>query len=96
ELRITKGDVAEDVEVHICAPPVFSFPRQETYTLPPEHRYPNYIGMIWALPRVIKGLSWSKTVTIKAPPTADTYNIVFYKFCRGFADEPVERQIIVQ
>lgn len=95
-LYISKGDFAEDVDIHICLPPGFGFPNLVTYTLGPEHDYPNYIGTTWEKPEVIKGEIYNKSINIKTPPTAGSYKIVFYKLCRGFAAEPVEQEIIVE
>jgi hypothetical protein len=94
-LNLTKGEFAEDVEIHVCLPPGFDFPNEQTYTLSSSHPYPNYIGMVWRKGRIIQ-LDYQRTITFKLPSTAGKYNIVFYKFCRGFVAEPVEREIIVE
>lgn len=96
ELRIRKGDFAEDTSVHIGASEGFDFPGQDTYTLPLDSKYPNYVCMIWEIGKLIKGLQRRKTVTIKSSPTAGSFNIVYWIFCKGFRTEPTELEIVVE
>jgi ABC-type multidrug transport system fused ATPase/permease subunit len=96
ELSLSKGDFAEDIDIHICLPPGFGFPNRDTYTLGIDHDYPDYIVTTWEIPKVIKGLAYPKAIDIKTPPTAGSYNIVFYKRCKGLAADPVEEEIIVE
>lgn len=97
ELRIHKGDFAEDVEVHIGVSQGFDFPGQHPYTLPSDHEYPNYICVRWKVGRVIAGLLPHTTITIKAPPTVGSFNMMYYIVCRGFrSTNPTELEIIVE
>jgi ABC-type multidrug transport system fused ATPase/permease subunit len=95
KLNLVKGDVAEDIEIHVCLPPGFNFLNEKTYTLSSKHVYPNYIGIRWLEGRIIQ-LDYQRTITFKSPSTTGSYNIVFFKFCRGFAAKPVEKEIIVE
>lgn len=95
-LSVSKGGFAEEIDIHIGLPPGFNFPKRKTYTLDSDHDYPNYLVTEWEIPKVLKGLSYSNVIDIKTPPTAGSYNIVFYKLCKGFAAEPVEKEIIVE
>jgi hypothetical protein len=97
ELFIHKGEFAEDVAVHICAPPGFSFPKEDTYTLDSDYDYPNYICLGWILTsRLIGGLQMARTITIKSPPSKGSFKIVYYIFCRGFRSKATEREVIVE
>lgn len=96
ELRMRKGNFAEDVSVHIIASPGFDFLGLKSYTLDSDHDYPNYIGIKWEVGKVVKGLVVRNTITIKSPLTAGSFDIVYYIFCRGCRAEPVEREIIVE
>ncbi len=96
-LSLGKGEFAEDVAVHICAPPGFDFPNQATYTLTPDHVYANYIARVWHLQKVFRALDYRVTITIKSPPIAGTFKMVYYIFCRGsWTYEGTELEIIVE
>ncbi len=96
-LDLAKGDFAEDVVVHIGVPPGFDFPGLDTYTLPPDHDYPNYIGTRWNQGKVMQGLAYQMKITIKSPSTAGSFNMIYYIFCRGsWTIKPTESEIIVE
>ncbi|MCJ7426353.1 MAG: hypothetical protein MUO17_04390 [Dehalococcoidales bacterium] len=95
-LDLVKGELAEYVDVHVCLPPGFGFPNEETSTLPSNHDYPNYIVMIWHEDRIIPPLYYWRNITFKSPSTKGSYSIIFYKFCRGFAASPEEGEVIVE
>jgi hypothetical protein len=98
ELSVRKGEFAEDIAVHICASPGFDFPKEDTYNLDPDDRYyPNYICLRWQpTGRLVKGLKMTTTKTIKSPPTAGSFKIVYYIFCMGYRSERTELDIIVE
>lgn len=96
-LDLAKGDFAEDVVVHIGVPPGFDFPGLDTYTLPPDHDYPNYICTRWNQGEVMPGLAYQMKITIKSPSTAGSFNMIYYIFCRGsWTIKPTELEIIVE
>jgi hypothetical protein len=96
-LEVYKGEFAEDIAVHICAPPGFGFPDRDTYTLPEDHDYPNYVGTIWYREKAMRGLRYQNTVTMKAPSKKGTFKIAYYIFCRGFwTATPTELDVIVE
>ena len=96
DLRIHKGDFAENVKVYISASPGLDFSGEDTSTMPSDSDYPNYIYMTWNVGEVIKGLVAHKTITIKSPPTAGSFNIIYWIFCKGFRTKPTELEIVVE
>ena len=96
-LEVYKGEFAEDIAIHICAPPGFDFPDQDKYVLTADHAYPNYVATIWRKDRAIRGLTHMNTVTMKAPSKKGTFKIAYYIFCRGFwTPTPTELEVIVE
>ncbi len=96
ELRMRRGEFAEDISVHICLSPGFDFLNQVTYTLD-SNDYPNYTCIRWELTgRLVRGLQANKTITVKSPPTKGSFKIVYYIFCMGYRSEPTELDIIVE
>lgn len=98
ELRMRKGEFAEDISVHVCLSPGFDFPNQDTYTLDSDvDRYPNYTCVRWKpTGKLVRGLQFNKTITVKSPPTKGSFKIVYYIFCMGYRSEPTELDIIVE
>ncbi len=97
DLSLLKGDCAENVAVHICAPPGFKFSVKNTYTLGSEHDCPNYECMVWDLKRmVIPGVSYTETAIFKTPSTKGNYKIRYWVFCKGLQAPPTELEVIVE
>jgi hypothetical protein len=96
-LEVYKGEFAEDIAVHICAPPGFDFPDRDKYVLPEDHDHPNYVGTIWYREKAMRGLRYHNTVTMKVPSKKGTFKIAYYIFCRGFwTVTPTELDVIVE
>ncbi len=96
ELRIHKGDFAENAKVYISASPGLDFPGEDTSTMASDFAYPNYIYMIWNVGEVIKGEVTHRTITIKSPPRVGSFNIVYWIFCKGFWTKPTQLEIVVE
>lgn len=96
-LDMLKGDSAEDINVHFAVPPSFVFPHEKnTVILTSDIGYPDYIDFLWKKDKIIQGLVYRKRVTIKTPPTAGKFNLVYWIFCRGFRTEATELEIVVK
>lgn len=94
-LSLTKGDLAEHITVHLLAPPGFGFPHSETYLLPPDHYYANYIGTRWQIETAVRGPTYTNTITIKAPSKVGSFRIVYYVCCKGYDSALTEVEFIV-
>lgn len=94
-LSLIKGDLAEHVSVHLLAPPGFGFPHSETYLLPPDHYYANYIGTQWQIETAVRGPTHEKTLSIKAPSKVGSFRIVYYLCCKGYESGLTEVELEV-
>ena len=86
-VRLKRGEIAENASVFLAAPEGFGFLGEGVNKLPKGHEYENYVCIRWDVGILISGIENHYTITIKSPPEAGNYNIIYYIHCRGFRTE---------
>ncbi len=97
-LYLTRGDVADDADVMLYAPPGFSFPDRSSITQEADHPIaPEFVSacVYYGAP-IIRGGTVAQEVNIKAPTAVGKFEAYYRVSCRGFCGEYKKFEIVVE
>lgn len=97
-VSLTKGDVADNVEVVFLVPPGFSFPGRTLTLQDADHPItPSFATTLVGYAAPIKsGLNLSLELVLKTPSKSRTYEAYYRIVCRGFSGKYEKFEIIVE
>jgi len=85
KVQLEQGDIGKEAAVHFLAPQGFEFPgvtcstRESSYLI-----LPGYLEAVVDVGDVYRGLSYRRTIELKAPSQAGEYKLCYCLFCEGF------------
>ena len=88
DLKLLRGQIAEDISVYFYVPPGFDFPLMKAsnkWVAGPKENFTGYLCMLKECSRLIKGLHQVVRFTIKAPTNVGVFEIKYIVNCRGLA-----------
>jgi len=96
-LKLTKGDFAQDVELHLGLPSGFEFlDAKRQYVVTDEGLYAKYQFIVLEFPTMMRGLRYQPKINIKSHKTAGNYKLVYTITGRNLRPGFNEHDVIVK
>lgn len=95
-LELSRGDIAKNPVVYLCAPPDFAFPDSPKALPPQGEKYANYISSMAEFEDIRKGTYRIKRVKLSAPSQPKHYAVFYRLYCEGFDSGYREFEVVVE